>query len=142
MRRVEAAAALAEAGYEVRVRIDPMVPVEGWEEAYRRLVDAVFARFRPSRVTLGSLRGLRGTISFAEDKTWVEYLGEEETGWGRKVPEDVRLRMYRAVMDYLADRYGYRSVALCKETEAAWRALGLDPGGYPRWEGCRCNCVW
>ena len=132
--RIEAASKLAQAGYEVRIRIDPMVPVAGWLEGYRSLVDLVFSAFTPSRITLGSLRGLQSTINNATDREWVKYLSER-SNWGRKVAFDTRYAMYRDIVDYLASSYGYESVALCKETVAIWNKLGMD------YRQIRCNCV-
>ncbi len=132
--RIEAARKLAEAGYEVRIRIDPMVPLDGWHEAYTRLVDLVFSKFTPSRITLGSLRGLQSTINNATDKEWVTYLSER-SNWGRKVAFDTRYTMYADVIDHLRSQYDYTDVALCKETVAIWDKLGMD------YRQIRCNCV-
>jgi len=57
-KRIEAASKLAKTGYEIRVRIDPMVPISGWQEGYLELIDQIFTEFKPERITLGSLRGL------------------------------------------------------------------------------------
>lgn len=132
--RIEAARKLAEAGYEVRIRIDPMVPVDGWHHAYTSLVDLMLSHFTPSGITLGSLRGLQSTINNASDKEWVAYLSER-SNWGRKVAFDTRYAMYRDVIDYLRAHYGYTEVALCKETVAIWNKLGMD------YRKIRCNCV-
>lgn len=132
--RIEAARRLSNAGYDVRVRIDPMVPVAGWEEEYRKLVDELFARFRPARITLGSLRGLQSTINQAADKSWVKYLSER-SGWGKKVDFQTRQQMYALVIAHLRNKYGYDEIGLCKETLSMWRRLGMD---YRR---IKCNCV-
>ena len=42
-RRLAAAKLVADAGYEVRLRIDPMVSVRGWQGAYAKLVGHVFS---------------------------------------------------------------------------------------------------
>lgn len=132
--RIDAARKLARAGYEVRIRIDPMVPVEGWQQAYRSLVAALLSQFTPSRITLGSLRGLQSTINNATDKEWTAYLSER-SNWGRKVAFGTRYEMYRDIVDYLRREYGYENVALCKETVAIWDKLGMD------YRQIGCNCV-
>ncbi len=132
--RIDAASKLANAGYEVRIRIDPMVPVGCWQEAYRRLVDTVFSQFTPSRITLGSLRGLQSTINNATDKEWVNYLSER-SNWGKKVAFDTRYAMYNDVINHLQEHHNYRDVALCKETVAIWNKLGMD------YRQIKCNCV-
>lgn len=132
--RIRAAAMLSEAGYEVRVRIDPLVPIPHWQAGYKSLIDSVFSKFVPYRLTMGSLRGLRSTINFARDRRWVDFL-EERSNWGLKVKFGLRLQMYESVLDYLAKEYDYHNIGLCKETLAVWNALSLD------FRAMKCNCT-
>jgi spore photoproduct lyase len=134
-RRIEAAQKLSETGYEVRIRIDPLVPIPDWNEHYANLIDQIFASFIPSLITLGSLRGLQSTINGSTDRTWLEYL-KENSNWGKKIEFITRYHIYTAVINRLRDEYNYSKVALCKETIAMWERLGMD---YKR---IRCNCVW
>ena len=134
-RRIEAAQQLSKAGYEVRIRIDPIVPIPDWEEHYTSLVDQIFASFTPERITLGSLRGLQSTINGSTDKSWVEYL-KENSNWGKKVDFKTRYETYAAMIKKLKDVYRYEGIALCKETVAMWAKLGMD------YREMRCNCVW
>ena len=131
--RIEAARRVSEVGYEVRIRIDPIVP--GYLASYHNLVDDVFSAFTPERITLGSLRGLQSTITTARDRSWVTYL-KEPSGWGKRVDFQTRLEMYRGVIDHLRSSHGFHRIALCKETAAMWNKLGLD------WTRPLCNCVW
>jgi len=133
-KRIEAATKLSLAGYEVRVRIDPMVPVAGWDSHYISLIDQLFSSFVPARITLGSLRGLQSTINEAIDKSWVAYLSES-SNWGRKVSFNVRRKMYERLLRHLQETYRYTNVALCKETLAMWDQLGMD------YRSIKCNCV-
>ena len=132
-KRIEAAARLSEAGYEVRLRIDPMVPVPNWERQYEELIDQVFSRLKPERITLGSLRGLQSTINQAIDRDWVRYVSEK-SGWGKKVAFETRYNMYARVISYL-NKHGYQNIGLCKETLSIWQALGMD------YQKIKCNCV-
>ena len=134
-RRIEAGRKLSQAGYEVRMRIDPMVPVPDWERHYTSLVEQIFDSFVPSRITLGSLRGLQSTINGSTDKSWLEYL-KESSNWGKKVDFKTRWEMYDAIINLLKNGYNYSDVALCKETLAMWGRLGMD---YKR---IKCNCIW
>lgn len=133
-KRIETAGCLSEAGYQVRVRIDPLVPILDWDQHYLRLVDQIFSIFTPARITLGSLRGLQSTINQARDKSWTTYL-REWSNWGRKVEFSLRANMYKRLIDYLKGRYHYSTVSLCKETVAMWEALGLD------YRQVSCNCL-
>lgn len=134
-RRIEAAKKLSDADYEVRIRIDPMVPIENWGKYYIELIDEIFLRFIPERITLGSLRGLQSTINGSKDTSWVKYL-KEGSNWGRKIDFTTRYKMYRTIIEHLRSRYDYHYIALCKETKAMWEKLGMD------WSQIRCNCVW
>jgi len=132
--RISAAEEVFNAGYETRIRIDPMVSVEGWREAYQELIDYLFKRLRPERITLGCLRGLASTIGHCEDKSWVKYL-EETSSWGRKPSFEKRLAMYSFVISYLNKECDFRRIGICKDTIRLWRALGLD------FKKITCNCV-
>ena len=133
--RIKAAKKVADAGYEVRIRIDPMVPVFEWEEHYVDLVDRIFRSFMPERITFGSLRGLQSTINNSSDRSWVRFLSER-SNWGKKIDADTRYAMYKRIIDHLEESYGYHNVALCKETVDMWNRLGMD------YRKIRCNCVW
>lgn len=135
MKRLEAAKELYKRGFEVRVRIDPMVPIDGWEKQYLYLIDLVFERFIPERITLGSLRGLQSTINGCTDKSWVKYLSEG-SNWGRKIDKKVRHQMYSKAVSYLKKNYNYKKIALCKETIEMRQMLGMD------FKQIKCNCIW
>jgi spore photoproduct lyase len=134
IKRIQAAKRLHEHGYPVRVRIDPMVPVNGWKECYKSLVHEIFKNFYPERITLGTLRGLNTTIRCAKDTSWVKYL-DEKSNWGLKPRFKVRYEMYRFIIDLLEEEYRYKSFGLCKETVGMWRALELD------YKDIKCNCL-
>ena len=132
--RIEAANKVSKAGYEVRIRIDPMVPIPNWEDGYKSLIDQIFSKFVPSRITLGSLRGLQSTINQATDKSWVNYLSEKSS-WGKRIAFDTRYLMYHKIIDYLKEQYAYTDIGLCKETVQIWDKLGMD------YRNIKCNCT-
>lgn len=134
-RRIEAGRKLHEAGYEVRIRVDPIVPVLDWEAQYTSLIEQVFTNFIPSRITLGSLRGLQSTLNGCTDKSWAYYLNEN-SNWGRKVDFETRYDVYATLIDQLDKKHKYSAIALCKETVAMWDRLRMD------YKEIRCNCVW
>lgn len=134
-KRLEAAQKLYNAGFEVRIRIDPMVPIEDWEKHYCHLADLIFERFVPERITLGSLRGLQSTINGCTDKSWVKYLSEG-SNWGRKINKELRHEMYSKLIEYLKEKHNYKKVALCKETLGMWKMLKMD------FRKIKCNCIW
>jgi len=135
LRRIEAAKKVYEAGYEVRLRIDPMVPIVEWEDSYLQLVDLIFENLIPERITLGSLRGLQSTINGSSDKSWIKYL-RESSNWGKKIDFQTRFTMYSMIINDLKSKHNYNKVALCKETIAMWNSLKMD------YNQIKCNCIW
>ncbi len=133
--RIEAAKKLSKDNYEVRVRIDPLVPVENWQKYYKELIDLIFSNFIPERITFGSLRGLQSTLNGTKDSTWKKYL-KETSSWGKKVDFTTRLSMYLNIIGYLKKKYKYNEIALCKETKAMWQKLGMN------YRKIKCNCIW
>jgi spore photoproduct lyase len=146
--RLEAARRLQEKGYEVRFRIDPIIPVEGWPMLYSELIEVIFKEFdlKPKRITLGSLRGLKKTLVYARDRDWIRYLDKhEKTGWGLKIEKNLRLSLYTKIIQDL-HKHGFKGdIALCKETPEIWMALVSqnllsNPGRPGIWENVKCNC--
>ncbi|MEM4258317.1 MAG: hypothetical protein QXL17_04095, partial [Candidatus Thermoplasmatota archaeon] len=132
--RIKAAKKLYNAGYQVRVRIDPMVPIHNWQKSYISLVETIFNNFEPERITLGSLRGLQSTINNSLDTSWTKYL-TETSNWGKKISTEHRIAMYSNIIDYLQNRFNYKNIALCKETIDIWNQLWLD------YRKIKCNCI-
>jgi len=147
--RLEAMKSLQEKGYQIRIRIDPMIPINGWKEHYSELVTNIFEGFRlhPERITIGSLRGLYKTIRYARDKKWVNYLNRKErTGWGLKIEKKLREELYTFILKKILEQREFKGdLALCKETPQMWKLLkekGLlyDPGEVGIWNNVKCNC--
>jgi len=137
--RIEAAKVAAKLEDEVRVRIDPIFPIENWQAHYEDLIYSIFSEFIPERITLGTPRGLAKTLMFSKDLTWTKYFTEkpEYSGWGKKMPASQRREIYLFFYDKLcALGFDKSKIAICKETAPLWKDLGLDPTKI------RCNCVW
>lgn len=140
--RIEAAKQLVESGYEVRIRIDPIFPVENWQTYYENLVYSILSTLPsdPARITLGTPRGLSKTLIFAKDRSWkITAFTEnpEHSGWGKKAPANIRKEIYTFFFDKLQTLgFDKNKIAICKETRSMWNELGMDP------KDCRCNCVW
>jgi spore photoproduct lyase len=129
--RLRGLEAVMEKGYETRVRIDPIIPVFGWRDAYAHLARHI-NEVGPARVTLGTLRGLQRTLIFArmagKDLTWTQYL-QERTSWGLKMSSEKRRKVYEFLMERIT-----APVAVCKETRSLAASLGFT-------DSMKCNCV-
>lgn len=139
MSRVEAASRLASRGYDVRVRIDPIFPINNWQKHYEDILYSMFSNFEPNRIILGTPRGLQKTILFAKkagvDLSWIRYLEKKQTGWGWKLPFEIRFEIYQFFYDkLLALGFSKDKISMCKETLAMWKAMKLEYTPFT------CNC--
>jgi spore photoproduct lyase len=134
LRRVEAAARVKDAGYYVTLRLDPMIPLDGWQEEYPSLIEAVHDIFRPDQWTLGSLRYYPGLPGWARrvgrDTSIYAFGAERSPEDGRKrIPLETRAAMYSAATEAIRRHDPDVLVHPCKETVELYRRLGLNPDG-------------
>lgn len=122
--RLKAAKELLDAGWRVRIRLDPIiseVDLQDYEETCRQIGLAKF-----ERVTVGTLRQYPGLHNYAKT---APRQGLKKAPDGRmRYSVEGRVAIYRQVSDWL----GFQP-ALCKETAEVWDALAWAMNG--------CNCT-
>jgi len=127
---LKAAGMCKDAGYPIRIRLDPMIPVEDWRVMYEHVVDEINI-LKPERVTLGALRYFPVARIFAgklgRDISVFDYAVERSVDGRRRVPKLLRLEMYRTALKRLK-----MPAAVCKETRDVVELLRLNQ---------RCNCT-
>jgi len=130
--RMMAARRLKELGWKIRLRVDPIIPVEGWKDFYANLVDMI-NEIQPETVTLGSLRFFPTLRNHAPNSDIFNYGIDEADPDGRmRIPFELRLEIYQ----HLISRLCNTRIGLCKETEKVHKVLGL-PGLKQN-----CNCSY
>jgi len=150
-RRLSAAEKVQAAGYPLRLRLDPIVPINGYREAYAKTIRDIFEKVSPERITLGTLRfepgfyNLRNKI-FNTGPFLPEILGKMEPMFspklfpGAKKPkagkysfsDAKRIEIFNFAINEIR-KYSDCKIALCKESESVWGNTGLEPS--------RCSCV-
>jgi len=152
--RLLAARRAAEAGYEVRFIFMPMIPVEGWREAYAEAVQKALRAVRPSRITLGgicmyrsALNAMRrrvaqnGTEAFSvtsPENASVPFRALQPPAFARdryRFREEVRREIYAHMLACIREADPSVPVSLCLETPEVWESVGLRPEEAP------CNCL-
>jgi len=141
--RLEALRRLQQAGYRIRLRIDPIFDLRdfGYDEAtaleeYDRLVEAIQAYCTPELVTLGSYRPDPRLPQFLRQRYPDSPVLKVQTlpdGPKRRLP--ARALFYRRLVDRLRAAFPGLRIALCKETPQMWRAAGLWPAPL------ECSCL-
>jgi spore photoproduct lyase len=150
-RRLEACRKVQEAGYPVRMRLDPIVPVDGWERAYSETIRKIFEKVSPERVTLGTLRFEKGFYNMRnsifntgpELSSLLEnmnpmfspkiFSGFQKPKSGKySFSDDKRAEIFGYIIDQIR-KFSDSKIALCKESADLWHQLGLELS--------RCSCV-
>lgn len=127
--RIDAATLVSKAGYDTRIRIDPIFPIMDWRVYYGDLLNQIFSKFTPNRIILGTPRGLWKTIKYAKeadaDIEWIRFFAEDSS-WGKKLAFEQRKQIYDFFYDKLrSSGYPQNKISLCKETMEMWEALKL-----------------
>jgi len=150
--RIEAILKVQKAGYPVRLRIDPIVPFDGWKEAYSETVKTIFNRVSPERITLGTLRfeegfyRMRNSIftsgpdlpRFLENMVPMfsakKFPGVKKPKSGKySFKEKKRAEIFGFIINEIR-KYSDCNIALCKESATVWNKVGLPLSK------CRCSC--
>jgi len=138
--RLKAAKKVQQAGYEVRLRIDPVIFYSTWEKDYIELVDKIFQFVRPTRITIGEYRpsnGLASHIGLRFPDSPLLRINKSLVREGGKLryPEDQRVKMFRTIVEKIRKKDTAVDISLCKEHPSIWKATGLSV------KRLSCNCV-
>ncbi len=134
--RLQAAAAVQEAGYWLGFHFDPMIDHPGWQEHYRDIVDRIFAVIRPENIawiSLGALRyppAMDDLIRERHPESRI-VLGELLQGKDKKMRyfKPVRVQMFRKMYEWIKHYSKDVFVYLCMESDDVWkRSFGWSPG--------------
>ena len=150
-RRLEAAQKIQSAGYPLRIRLDPIVPFDGWQDAYSKTIRDIFQKISPEKITLGTLRfeeqfyNLRKSIfnTGTELSSMMDnmipmfepkkFAGSKKQKVGKySYTEDTRIGIFNFIIREI-QKYSSCPIALCKESADVWNQVGLNLS--------RCQCV-
>jgi spore photoproduct lyase len=149
--RIASARKCQQAGYPVRMRFSPMVPVVGWRDEIRHMVRRLFEEVTPDLITMEPLRfcTYQDLLDSFEpgvlDPEFVQAMAaiprEADYVTRSEFPDEYRIRMYRVVLDEVARLSPRTPVALCREMRRVWDVLADDlgrTGQHP--DDYVCNC--
>jgi spore photoproduct lyase len=150
-RRLDAAYKVQQAGYLIRIRLDPIVPFDGWQPAYFDTIQKIFEKVSPDRITLGTLRFEKGFYNMRNSifTTGLElpsllenmhpmfspkaFSGFRSPKSGKySFSDDKRAEIFRYIIGQVR-KFSDCKIALCKESADLWSRVGLELS--------RCSCV-
>lgn len=149
--RIEAARKCEEAGYHVRHRFSPIVPVKNWREEIREMIELLFANCNPDVITFETLRYINYDQLCRDfdldllDPEFVEMMRtdeREEFPRGDEIPDELRREIYRFVIDELERVSPETPYALCREQRKTWDFFAGDfarHNQHPHRYVCNCG---
>ncbi len=153
--RIEAVRKCQEAGYAVRVRFSPIIPIKGWREEAETMIQQLLTKTRPDVITIDALAHL-GYERIVEcfdvsllDDDYVEmiralYSGEppERPFWpaGKQViPHEPRAEIYRFFIERMKAIDPDVPISFCDETPEMWDEFAEHLAGTPERYACTCG---
>jgi spore photoproduct lyase len=151
--RLRAAARCQAWGYPLAFHFDPMVIYPGCESEYQAVLEQLFAAIRPENIvwiSMGTFRFMPALKSIIEQR-----FAQSNIVYGEFIPgldgkmryfKPLRIRLYRAMAQWLRDRAPGTLAYLCMEDDRVWEnSFGYDPesrGGLAAMldESARLHC--
>lgn len=139
--RLEAARFAQNLGYEVRVRIDPILTPENWEDYYRDFISQAKKMKIDFRYwTLGTYREKNTQLDAWRERWGLPAMewepGEnemEKDGTHRHLSVLRRVQIYQTVSDLIHKQFPAARISLCKETHEVRKRVNLC--------NADCNCL-
>lgn len=140
--RLEAMYKAASAGYPVRVVMMPIIPVEGWQEAYTVFTKRLLTTIPLQRLTLGGICSYKTARMLMERKLGknnsvsINIDDENKSPDGRvRYSVSMRQEIYSHIIKVTHDIRLDLKIALCLEERELWERVSLENSLG------RCNCV-
>jgi len=141
--RLTAAGECQEKGFMIALKLEPIIPLQGWRKSYRELLECAREMLDPHQVdhfSIGTLRfrhSLRERIceNHGTGGSRLFEVGSEEVAPGRfSYPEELRIAIYEFVTSQLSRCFPSVPAYLSLETHSLCSWLGMTSGrfGAPR----------
>ncbi len=133
-RRILAAEKCEQAGYPIRFRFSPIIPIIGWQDSYVNMIEEVFARTSPDLITLQALchmdfdqaKSSLGLKHFNPEFT-KEMVTTKKKHQYELFSVEARVRLFSFILDRIneaAKKHGKKvKTSLCLETAEVWNLL-------------------
>ncbi|NOZ23093.1 MAG: hypothetical protein GXP25_18625 [Planctomycetes bacterium] len=156
-RRIAAARLCQDAGYTVRARLSPIIPIRDWREENADMLEKYLAAVRPDVLTVDMFKHIdpRKVREMFDVSFWdEEFLGYID-GFaamdpdkrprdifpnGKQLfPHEARAEVYRFFIRRIKTLSPTTRIALCGETPDMWEDLGSELGMDPSNYVCACG---
>jgi spore photoproduct lyase len=150
--RLAAARKCQQAGYTVRFKFKPVIPIANWRAEATDMLEKLFAAVKPDNLsmemlffdTVQEMKELFDQSLF--DPATVRMMEKHEAAGLMKdkmhpFPDDFRAQVYEHYIDEIRCISPDTRVSLCAETQEMWRRLGPKLGMTPTSFVCNCGPI-
>ncbi|MDP6359942.1 MAG: radical SAM protein [Planctomycetota bacterium] len=147
--RLSAMRKTQDAGYTVRARLSPIVPIVNWRNEYRDFFERLFETVQPDVVTLHALgwfdfkdldqvipREMIDSHAYERARESAQVMQGHRNG---PLPHDVRAELYDFCISEVERLSPETPVGLCLETTEMWEQFGPRIGMAPKNYVCNCG---
>jgi DNA repair photolyase len=140
--RLETMRRAASAGYPVRAVMMPIIPIEGWQEAYAAFTQRLMQTVPLQRLTLGGICSYKAARLLMERKLGIDNsvlinINDKSNSPDGRARYSVSMRkeIYSHIVSVVRNIRPELELALCLEDKELWEQVGLENSLG------RCNCV-
>jgi len=147
--RIAAAKKCQKAGYHVRFRFSPIIPVKNWQAENREMIENLFAQVHPDVITFETLRFRDYNAIIKEidpsllDPEFLQVMESAQGGiQGCEIPHEYRKKVYKFIIDELERVSPKTPYSFCRESIPMWDDLAEDfekHGQSPDYYVCNCG---
>jgi len=140
--RIEAAKICQEKGYKIRFRFSPIIPIKGWKEKNKEMIENIFTKVKPEVICLEMLCHMDKNECNSLFPNLELSLNENITEYGLFSDEE-KIKVYNFFIDEIRKHDKDVKLALCLETEKVWNSLKDKLNANPKNFFCCCgeNCI-
>jgi len=152
--RLEAARKCQDAGYSVRFKFKPIIPIANWREEATQTLEMLFDAVRPDNLSMEMLFFYGDTVAELKqtfdmslfDPDLIKLMEKREadgliTDQMHPFPDDFRAEVYGYYVDEIRRLSPDTRVSLCAETKSMWERLSPKLGMTDRKFVCNCGPV-
>ncbi|MCM8768834.1 MAG: hypothetical protein NC911_04015 [Candidatus Omnitrophica bacterium] len=149
--RIQAARISQEAGYQIRYKFKPIIPVRNWEKEARETIEQIFTWTQPDVISLAcfmwmdfyEMKKRLGKLWHLLDPECVkaaeEKAGQADNPCTEPFPDEVRAKIYRYYLKEIRRHKPDLPVSLSTESWQMWSALGPELGFTATDYVCGCG---
>ena len=144
--RIRAAQKCQDAGYPVRFRFSPIIPIEGWREENEKMIRQLLSGVRPDIICIQTLTHMsaeqirRSMDTTHFDDEILSTMEEDAKGdMCGPFPHETREMIYRFFLDTIRSYAPEVPIVTCLETPEMWKALGDELKMTPENYVCCCG---